>query len=76
MKRHASFPYRDDLEQMLGVVARLVEQDVAEPTAEHGAEDAVEKQVLDVAPGPAARRELRLARALIARKRKRPKPTR
>jgi len=62
VKGHAALPDREDLGQVRGVVARLVEQHVAEPAADHGAEDAVEEQVLDVAPGPAAGRELRQPR--------------
>jgi hypothetical protein len=61
---------------MGGVEAGLVEEDVAEPAADDGAEHAVEEQVLDVATvqprdsncGRRARR--------AARKRNRPKPTR
>ena len=62
MERHAALPHREDLERMRGVVARLVEQHVAEPAADHDAEHAEEQQVLDVAPGPAGVGELRQAR--------------
>ena len=62
VERHAALPDREDLERMGGVEAGLVEQHVAEPAADDGAEHAVEEQVLDVATRPAARRELRQAR--------------
>ncbi len=54
VERHAALPDREDLERMRGVVAGLVEEHVAEPAADDDAEHAVEQQVLDVAPGPAA----------------------
>src|SRR6185369_9083827 len=49
----------EDLERMQSVVPRLVEQHVAQAAADDGAEDAVEEQILDVAPRPATLRELR-----------------
>ena len=55
VERHAALPDREDLERIGGVVARLVEQHVAEPAADDDAEHAVEQQVLDVAAGPAGR---------------------
>ena len=63
MEGHAALPHREDLERIGGVVARLVEQHVAEPAADHGAHDAVEQQVLDVATGPAGGGVLRQSRA-------------
>src|SRR6185369_7958067 len=63
VKRHPALPDHEDLERMRSVVPRLVEQHVAEPAADDGAEDAVEEQILDVAPRPATLRELRQPRA-------------
>ena len=59
---HAALPDGEDLERMGKIERRLVEQHVAEPPTDDGAEDAVEEQVLDVAPGPAPGGELRQAR--------------
>ena len=44
------FHTANDLQRMRGVVARLVEQHVAEAPADHDAEHAEEQQVFDVAP--------------------------
>ena len=63
MKRHAALPDREDLERIRGVVAGLVEKHIAEPATDHGAHDAVEQQVLDVAAGPAGGGVLGQARA-------------
>ena len=73
---HAALPDGEDLERMGEVERRLVEQHVAEPATDDGAEDAVEEQVLDVAPGPAARANCGRRARRPARNRNRPKPTR
>ena len=53
VEAHAALPQLEDLERMREVVARLVEQHVAQAPAEDHAEHAVEQHVVDVARMPA-----------------------
>ena len=48
VERHAALPDREDLQRMREVVARLVEQHVAQAPAEDHADDAAEQQVVEL----------------------------
>jgi hypothetical protein len=54
VEAHAALPHVQDLQRVLQVVHRLVEQAVAEPAAHHDAQHAHEQHVLDVAAAPGA----------------------
>ena len=45
MERHAAFPDRDDLQGMRRVIAGLIENDLAEPAADHGPEHSIEDEI-------------------------------
>src|SRR5439155_21756205 len=64
VEAHATLPNLEDLQRMNEVVERLVEQHVAESTAQDHAEHTVEQHVVDVARMPA--RQQHLARAHAA----------
>ncbi|MNN29935.1 hypothetical protein D3C81_1435600 [compost metagenome] len=66
MERHAALPDLEDLERMREVVGGLVEQHIAQTPAQDHAEHAVEQHVVEVARGPAARSDMRLAHAQAA----------
>ena len=56
VRAHAAVPERKDFARMRKVVARLIKEAVAEPSAQHHAEDPVKEQILhvlgrDPAPG-------------------------
>jgi hypothetical protein len=59
VERHAALPDRERLQRVRRVIARLVEQHVAQPPADHHTEHTVEQQVFDIALGPAAIAERR-----------------
>ncbi len=48
MERHAAMPERQDLERMVQIVARLVEQHIAEPAAQHDAEGRPDQEIVDL----------------------------
>jgi hypothetical protein len=48
MEGHAALPHGEDFQRMRQVVARLVEQHLAQPAAEDHAEHAIEQQVVDI----------------------------
>src|SRR6266567_2571812 len=52
MEAHAPLPERQHFERMSEIIERLVEQNVAQATAENHAEHAEEKHVVDVARMP------------------------
>ncbi len=53
MERHAALPHIENANRVMHVLRELVKQHVAEATAEHHSQHAVEQQVVQVARGPA-----------------------
>ncbi len=47
MERHAAVPDSEDLQGMLEILGEVVEQDVAEPSAEHDAEHGPDDEIVE-----------------------------
>src|SRR5262245_55062605 len=48
MERHAPLPDREDIQWRTHVARKVVKQDIAEPPADHDAEDQKEQQVVKI----------------------------
>ena len=53
MKAHATLPYRENFQRIGQVVARFVEQAIADAPAEHHTKNAVQQQVIEICRLPA-----------------------
>ncbi|KFB70733.1 MAG: hypothetical protein AW09_004155 [Candidatus Accumulibacter phosphatis] len=60
MKRHTSSPDGEDLQWLREIVARLVEQNLAQTATGDHTKDAVEQQVIELLYRPAGLRKLRM----------------
>ena len=60
MKGHAALPDRDDFIWIGKVIAGVIEQDLAKPSANHDTEHAVKQQIIDISGGPSVASDMRL----------------